>query len=198
MNYKFTAFELNAQLIHQIPAGMLLGDLRTELFGCRESKNVFAISNGNTIPFEEISNFKKNQILQRLNQDLKASEDLKALSNDDAIKQYSFCVFGAIDSNADFCDSGELKESDNFLCSNNCRCLKWNSKNITINGNKLTQKQIQIIQLLSSDMADKQIADSLGITQSTLDSHKTKIFELAGVSSKNGLIKKAIEEKIVQ
>jgi DNA-binding CsgD family transcriptional regulator len=198
MNNKFTAFSLNAQFIHQLPAGMLIGDFSTELFGCRESKEVFAISNGTTIPFEKIGSFKMNQILKRLAKDKVASKDLSHLSNEQAAKKYSFCVFGGADSNPDFCKSGELKESDNFLCSNNCKCLKWESKNITINGNSLTPRQIEIVQLLASDFADKQIADKLNITTSTLDSHKSKIFELADVCSKNGLIIKAIEEKIVQ
>jgi DNA-binding CsgD family transcriptional regulator len=198
MNSKSNVFEQNTQLIHQLTAGMLLGDNRTELFGCRTSKKVYAITDGKTIPFENILPKQRAQILQRLVNDDKAMEDLKGLSHKEALESFAFCVFGAADSNADFNETGILKEADNFICGNDCKCLKWKSKNITINGNKLTPRQIEIIQLLATDLADKQIADQLGICHSTLDTHKSHIFELAGVTSKNGLIVKAINEKIIQ
>lgn len=184
--------------IHRLPAGMMKGDKSTEIFADRETKNVYAISDGKSILFNELPVEMRAQIFAKLLDDSKAMEDLKHLSPEKATEQFAFCVYGAADSNPDFNIDGELKEADNFICSNNCQCLKWNSKSIKINNHRLTIREIEIIQLLATDLSDKMIADKLGISVSTLDTHKNHLFEKAGVFSKAGLIVAAINEKIVQ
>lgn len=185
-------------VIHQIPAGLLIGDTTTELFGCRETKKVYALSNGKTINFEDLNPHKKALIFEKLLLDDQALEDLKHLKQNEAIERFAFCIYGAADHEPDFDNDGNLKEADNFICSNNCQCLKWQSKKITIEGQKLTSREIEIVTLLASDLADKQIADCLRITDSTLNTHKKNLFEKFGVSSKSGLITKAIANKIIQ
>jgi len=184
--------------IHQIPAGLLIGDKRTEIFGDRNTKKTFFISNGQTFQFKELEPSKKAQIFEQLLNDDVAYSDLKHLPHDQAIEEYSFCIYGAADHEADFCENGKLNKSDNFICSNSCRCLKWKSKSISINGRALTTREIEIVTLMASDLADKQIASSLSITESTLNTHKQNLFEKAGVKSKSGLITKAINQKIIQ
>jgi DNA-binding CsgD family transcriptional regulator len=179
-------------LIHQIPAGLMIGDTSTELFGCRETKQVFALSNGQTIKFEELNPTKRALIFEKLLSDEAAIEDLKNLSQSEAIERFAFCVYGAADHEPDFDCNGNLKQADNFICSNNCQCLKWQSKNISIDGNKLTPRELEIVTLLASDKPDKQIADELEITESTLNTHKKHLFEKFNVYSKSGLITKAI------
>ena len=185
-------------LIHQIPAGLMIGDTSTELFGCRETKRVFALSNGQTIKFEELNPTKRALIFEKLLSDEVAIQDLKDLPQAEAIEHFAFCVYGAADHEPDFDCNGNLKQADNFICSNNCKCLKWESKNISIEGNKLTPREIEIVTLLASDKPDKQIADELGITESTLNTHKKHLFEKFNVYSKSGLITKAISNKIIQ
>lgn len=185
-------------LIHQIPAGLMIGDTSTELFGCRETKKVFALSNGQTIKFEELNPTKRALIFEKLLSDEAAIEDLKNLSQSEAIERFAFCVYGAADHEPDFDCNGNLKQADNFICSNNCQCLKWQSKNISIDGNKLTPRELEIVTLLASDKPDKQIADELEITESTLNTHKKHLFEKFNVYSKSGLITKAITNKIIQ
>lgn len=186
------------QPIHRLPAGMMQGDKTTEIFADRKSKNVFALSDGKSIPFDQLPTEMRAQIFEMLLDDPKAMEDLKGLSAQEATSIFAFCIFGAADSNPDFCANGKLKSADNFICSDNCQCLKWQSKNITINGNNLTIREIEIIQLFATDLSDKMIADKLGICVSTLDTHKNNLFEKAGVCSKPGLIAAAINEKVVQ
>lgn len=185
-------------VIHQIPAGLMIGDKSTELFGCRETKRVFAITNGQTLKFEELHPTKRALIFEKLLSDEVAIQDLKDLPQAEAIERFAFCVYGAADHEPDFDSDGNLKKADNFICSNNCRCLKWESKNITIDGNKLTPREIEIVMLLASDKPDKQIADELDITESTLNTHKKHLFEKFNVFSKSGLITKAIFNKIIQ
>jgi DNA-binding NarL/FixJ family response regulator len=199
MYSKSTTNVANPQhLIHRLPAGMMQGDKSTEIFACRESQKLFALSDGKSIPFEELDPALRAQIFEKLLDDSKALEDLKHFNQSDALSKYAFCIYGAADSNPDFCADGNLKEADNFICGNSCQCLKWQSKNITINGNRLTIREIEIIQLLATDKSDKMVADELGICTSTLDTHKNHLFEKAGVFSKSGLIVAAIDEKIIQ
>jgi DNA-binding CsgD family transcriptional regulator len=185
-------------LIHQIPAGLMIGDTSTELFGCRETKRVYALSNGKTIKFEDLNPIKRALIFEKLLSDNVAIQDLKHLSQTEAIERFAFCIYGAADHEPDFDANGNLKEADNFICSNNCQCLKWESKNISIDGNKLTPREFEIVTLLASDKPDKLIADELGITESTLNTHKKHLFDKFHVFSKSGLITKAISNKIIQ
>jgi len=183
---------------HQIPAGLLVGDKRTEIFGCKETKRTFFLTNGKTASFKELPASMKAQLFAELLNDDVAIEDLKSLTQEEAIEKFAFCNYGAAGHEADFCENGELKKTDNFICSNNCTCLKWKSKRITIDGMPLTSRELQIITLMASDLADKQIADQLGITESTLNTHKSHLFEKASVHSKSGLISKAFHQKIIQ
>lgn len=61
----------------------------------------------------------------------------------------------------------------------------------------LTPRENEVIRTLASDFPDKQIADYLGITISTLNTHKTHLFEKFAVHSKTGLIMKAFELNII-
>ena len=185
-------------LIHQLPAGLLVGDTRTEIFGCRETKKVFTISNGVTKSFSELDPLKKVLIFEKMLDDDAAMEDLKHLNQEEALQKFAFCVYGDANHEPDFCENGTLQKADNFMCSDNCQCLKWKSKNITVDDKTLTGRQLEIIKLLASDLCDKQIAFKLSITESTLDTHKTKLFEKFQVHSKQGLVTKAITQKIIQ
>lgn len=184
--------------IHRLPAGILAGDLSTELFGIRETKKTYGVSNGKTVPFNELNPKMRAQIFERLLNDERAMNDLKHLPQTEAIEHYAFCIFGAADSKPDFSEDGVLQQADNFICSDNCICLNWASKKITIDGEVLTHRQLQIVKLLATDLCDKQIADQLGICVSTLDSHKKTLFEKCNVASKTGLVIKLIEQKIIQ
>lgn len=184
--------------IHQIPAGLLIGDKRTEIFGDRDTKQTFFLTDGKTFRFNELPGSKKAQIFEQLLNDDVAIDDLKHLSQEEAIEKFAFCNYGAADHEADFCEKGELKNHDNFICSNNCMCLKWKSKKITVDGIALTSRELQVVTLMASDLCDKQIADQLGITVSTLNTHKIHLFEKFNVHSKSGLITKAFHQKIIQ
>lgn len=184
--------------IHQIPAGLLMGDKRTEIFGCKETKRAFFLTDGKTYSFEDLKGELKAQLFAELLNDDIAIEDLKHLSQNEAIEKFAFCNYGAADHEPDFCEEGLLKKPDNFICSNNCMCLKWKSKKITIDGIALTPRELEIITLMASDLADKQIAHRLNISESTLNTHKHNLFEKANVQSKTGLITKAVQQKIIQ
>lgn len=184
--------------IHRIPAGIRVGDRATELFACRETGKVFGISDGRTIAFSSICPEKRALIFEQLMDDDAAMADLSDLTPEAALEQFAFCVYGAADSEPDFDADGNLGRPDNFICSNNCRCLDWASKRMTINGNALTKRELQVLNHLASDKPDKMVAAELNISENTLDTHKRHLFDKAGVNSKSGLIVKAAKSKAIQ
>jgi len=178
-------------------AGIIPGDYNIEFIGIRETKQVFILQNGNTVPFSEIPGTLKARIYNVMLKDEKAMADLRHLGYSEALERFVFCLFGDTDSNPDVLHNGKISPAENFRCGTDCICLQWDSKNITINGQALTKKQIAVADALSSDKPDKQIADELGIQPSTLVVHKRNIYEKAGVQSRAGLVAKVHSERLI-
>lgn len=177
--------------------GILPDDLTAEIFGERRTRKVFFIQNGKTKGYAQISATLKAQIYEQLITDKNAVEDLKHLPISKAIEEYAFCCYGELDTNPDIEINGKLGPVENFSCGTDCKCFKWDSKKIKIEGNLITAREYQILKYFASDYADKQIADLLNLSTSTIDSHKMNLFEKFGVHSKTGLISKAITHKIL-
>jgi len=184
--------------VHTLPAGIIPGDHRTELFGIRETRKVFGLCNGGTIPFAQTNPAQKAEIFALMLKDPVAMHDLRDLDHEAALEEFAFCMYGDLDDTPDFMADGSAGPSENFRCGDNCRCLNWPSKKITINGHKLTPHQVKISQELASDKPDKAIASDLNIAQSTLNGHKQNLFSAAGVSSKAGFVRKAMKHKLIQ
>jgi len=184
--------------VHSLPAGLIPGDHRTELFGIRETRKVFALSNGRTIPFAQINPAQKAEIFELMLNDPAAMHDLRDMDHDAALEEFAFCMYGDADSTPDFLANGAAAPSENFRCSANCRCLAWKSKCIMLNGHKLTPHQVKISQALASDKPDKAIANDLNMAHSTLNTHKQNLFIAAGVKNKAGFVRKAMKHKVIQ
>ncbi len=200
MQNEVTTQTSELQFIHELHAGSLPGDDRIELFADRHDplRRVYFSQNGVTKPLGELPSKYKAQIFWQINKDEKASADLRELHLDDALQEYCFCVYGAADHNPDFSGEGKLMESDNFICGENCRCLAWNSKNITYNGKTITHRELQVINGLKSGLPEKAVAHTLGISQNTLDAHKSNLFKKFDAPSKTDLLMKATKQKIIQ
>lgn len=183
--------------VFQLPAGIHPNDSSTEIFQCQQSGDLLALSKGKTIHFRDVSRTIRAQILQMLLNDAVAMEDLRNYPPMEALERFTTCIFGAANSEADFDNYGKLNSTDNYICSRNCKCLKWESKQIILNGKRLTPRLIDVLLELGSDKPDKQIADDLGITESTLNTHKKVLFDIAEVQTRQALIKEAYKAKIL-
>jgi DNA-binding CsgD family transcriptional regulator len=62
----------------------------------------------------------------------------------------------------------------------------------------LTLREIEIVKLVVADMTTSQIATKLGISISTVESHRRNIYKKLGIQTVVGLIKKVKELKIIQ
>ena len=184
--------------VHRLPAGILPGDFDTELIGDRNTRKVYGLSNGITVPFAEINPALKASIFEMMLNDYPAMADLAGMDGEAALEEFAYCVYGGADHQPDFKADGTPGTADNFLCGTNCRCLNWKSKCIMLNGTPLTTRQLEMTRLMASDLPDKAIAAELGITPSTLDDHKRQLYKKAGVQSKPGLIIEAVNQKVIQ
>lgn len=197
MYHKITTKNPDGQ-VFKLPAGIIPGDYATELFGVRETRKVFAICNGATVPFGSINPELKARIFDKMLKDDAAMADLQGLSYEEALEEYAFCLYGLADEAPDFSACGSPGPAENFRCGGNCRCMKWASKQITINGQQLTPREVEVTEMLNSDMPDKQIADLLKISPNTLTQHKRNLYDKAGVKSRPGLIEKAFTHRVIR
>jgi DNA-binding CsgD family transcriptional regulator len=184
--------------IHRPPAGIFPGDFGTEIFGRRHDRKVFALCNGINIPFNQINPVLRARIYEMMLNDPQAIADLKHLPYDEALEEFAFCVFGQLDHNPDFNPDGSLGQPENFICGGDCNCQNWKSKAMTLNGHKLTPREIEVAQHLATDSPDKAIAHRLNMAEHTLVTHKRNLYNKAGVQSKSGFTRKAITQKVVQ
>lgn len=58
---------------------------------------------------------------------------------------------------------------------------------------KLTRREQEVLRLIFKEMTTVQIADELGITVSTVETHRRNLFRKAGVRSSIGLVKEALK-----
>ena len=68
----------------------------------------------------------------------------------------------------------------------------------TANGVHLTLREIEIIRLIEKELNNKQIAESLFISERTVETHRKNIFRKTQTSGLIGLIKYAYEHKLIQ
>lgn len=66
-----------------------------------------------------------------------------------------------------------------------------------INSSALTEREIEIVKLIAKECSNKQIADQLFISERTVESHRKNIFRKAGAHSVVGVLKYAMEHKLL-
>jgi len=61
----------------------------------------------------------------------------------------------------------------------------------------LTTREIEIIQLIEKEMSNKQIAETLFLSERTIETHRKNIFRKTNTSSVIGLVKYAYEHHLI-
>lgn len=185
-------------IMNAVPYGLLPGQTGIELFADRTTRKMHFLQDGKRLAFKDLPREVAAKLFDQMMSDEKAMVDLKGLPLNEAFEKYCFCVYGAADSNPDVDVNGNLQPSDNFMCGENCTCVKWKTKSISIDGIPITPRQLQVINALNSDDTDVLVAHKLGISKSTLNTTKKMIFEKFNVYSTTALVAKAIQNKIIQ
>ena len=171
---------MNPQFNTNFISGIMPNDKNIEIFGCQATRKVFFIQNGKTQNFNELEKNKKEVIAELFFSDAVAQKD-----------------FGSADNSTDIFEDGTLGNVEFNTCKVGCRCEKWESKRVKINGFAITPRELQVLKFLATDYADKEIAHILNVSPSTLDTHKAHLLRKFSVHSKSGLISEAFKLKII-
>jgi len=73
----------------------------------------------------------------------------------------------------------------------------FGAKNEDTRVNELTKREIDVLQLVSKGLANKEVADKLSISIHTVISHRKNISEKTGIKSASGLTMYAVLKKII-
>lgn len=181
-------------------AGILPNDNSIEFYaGDHKTKSVLWFQNGTSRYFTDIP-LEYYQLLEKaMLNDQKAYQFLSSATDiqHKKVELYTYYMYGDLDSTPDI-KNGVLSSSENFRDTRDCPSQLWDSKNITIGAHILTPRQLLIIDMIHDDLQDKMIAYSLGITLSTLDSHKRKLYSALGIDNKTALISMAYKYKVIK
>lgn len=188
---------MNTQFNTNFISGIMPNDKKIEIFGCKTTRKVFFIQNGKTQAFNELDKKKKESIADLFFSDAVAQKDLGYLKLTEALEEFALCCFGAADNSTDIFEDGTLGNVEFNTCQVGCRCEKWESKRVKINGFAITPRELQVLKFLATDYADKEIAHILNVSPSTLDTHKAHLLRKFSVHSKSGLISEAFKLKII-
>lgn len=66
-----------------------------------------------------------------------------------------------------------------------------------VEGNHLTDREIEIVRMIEKEMSNKQIADKLFISERTVETHRKNILRKTNTQTVVGLLKYAYERKII-
>lgn len=184
------------QTLAQVP-GLHSEDINSEFVGVTKTQEVIWLSKGENYPWKSIPKWVYELCQKKFLSDQVAIEQLGKLpiSQDRQIELFIYHSYGCVNSTADII-KGKLQPSENFRHSKNCTSLKWSTKNMTINGVILNERDLFIIDCYKADLPDKMIAHQLGICISTLDFHKRNLMKKINVQSKMGVLIKALNNDI--
>lgn len=184
---------------HQaIVAGVLPSDNNIEFVGVPETKQVLWLQNGSNHYFADLPVQYMELLRNEYKKNPAAEEFLSKVTTSQArqLELFTFYMYGALDTTPDI-KNGILSPSENFRSSRNCPSLRWENKNITINDNVLTPRELFITDMFASNTPDKAIAVALGISDSYFNDLKAKLYKKAGVNTKASYVIKAMQEQII-
>ncbi len=71
------------------------------------------------------------------------------------------------------------------------------TKTVSINNNRLTEREIEILKLVVEEMSNQEISETLFISPRTVESHKRNMISKLDVKNSIGLVRYALENDIV-
>jgi DNA-binding CsgD family transcriptional regulator len=171
----------------RIPAGIV--DINIEFF--LNGDAIEFIKGGTRQPFENMDVADLAIIRAEIDSNpaaLRALEEMEIFDPVQQIKQWIRCNMGDFDSRADLTPDG-IVIREYFDCGQRGTCPhegRLCTLPAGVNG-QLTPREIEVIKLIGRDLADKEIADRLGISVNTVHIHRGHIEHKIGAKSKVGI-----------
>jgi DNA-binding NarL/FixJ family response regulator len=76
-------------------------------------------------------------------------------------------------------------------------CSRWRNKKLINEGERLTQRQREVLQLLAEGKVMKEVSDILNMSQRTVAYHKYRMMEVLGAKSSAELVRYAVRNHMV-
>lgn len=193
---------INHNNLQELPAGMQPNDANIEFVGQRDTKEIIWFQYGKAHTWAELPKNLYDNCEELFLTDIEAVKTLPNYYKESAddvnrlTELYIYHMYGGCDQNPDMVE-GILQPCENFRDNKDCLSLEFDKKFIDIEGIHLSQRDLKIIDMCVDNIADKVIADALGISQSTFDFHKKNLFNKLGCDSKVSLVVKSIKNHIL-
>ena len=193
------------QIPQHIMAGMnLKNETDIEFFGIRKNKTVQFLRGGHVHYFGQLPPKYYVLLLNKMYSDKPAVAYFKALeaqagvnfSTTRKVELYTYYLYGSLDHKPDIV-GGKLQPSENFRDELDCPSLSFSGKDITIDDQRLTLRDLKIIDMSARECTNYEIAMELGIAESSLDSYVRKLFKRTNTKCKLGLVSKSYKNQIL-
>lgn len=171
-------------LQQSIPPGLSANE--TEFYW--DGEKLMALHEGHNLPFYELP----SGVISRLRGLMEADEEaMKIFEADgpklwrDRLYVYVKCRFGGFSFEPDLTAQNVSGECWNCGCGGNCILQTVFRGKLEVAHGVLTRREIQVIRTLTKERyaIGEAVASELGISVSTLNKHKKRVFEKVGVSS---------------
>ena len=117
----------------------------------------------------------------------------------DMIWQYIRCRYGAFDKHPDVDEAGNAKHTEYLDCGIRGKCAYEGKLCSTIKApyGIISWREIEVIKLVADGLLNKEIADQLNISVTTVPVHLQNIFRKTGMAHRGELIRFAIEHNLI-
>lgn len=182
-----------------LPAGLLDDEDNGELFSHKGKE--YATLSGCVVPYSHFPHWLLDEIDLVIERDSDISASLieaDIVEPDSARRQVVRCLYGVFDGKADI-KNRKLQQAEYWNCSSrgNCPYEGRLCKAVKVSeGVYLTPREVDVLKLI--DLQANEIADKLGIAESTVPKFKSNIFQKLKMNRTGDLIKFAISKNLIQ
>ncbi len=124
--------------------------------------------------------------------------NLFVIGTNERLLQFCKCRYGGYDKTPDTTTNNNNNTPDYWNCGYRGKCKEEFNlcRPVMAANGRLFRAEIEVIKLIAQDLADKQIADILKVSNNTIHTHRYNITKKIGCNSKNGIVAFAYEKGI--
>lgn len=164
--------------------------------------NLHVIQNNKVLPFCELSLDTIKLLQNEINKDANvklALQEMCPSSSMQRLEQFVRCRFGGLDFEADI-QKGKLQDGEFWECPNRGNCPHEGTlcKLPSYNNMRLTKKDVELIQLTSTDKINEVIAEEMHLPMGSFHKAKKQLYERLCVQTKQELVRIGVYLNLIQ